>query len=97
MYWSSDWCSSDLHAINVILSGMVFLRLFCPAILTPISYGLLDGNVDHDFLCINSSLAEPSSDATRTLLLISKVLLASANGTEFGSQAVENGLEIGRA
>lgn len=62
-------------AVNVILSGMVFLRLFCPAILTPTAYGILD---------------EYSPEASRTLLLISKVLLAAANGAQFG--ASESGL-----
>eukprot|EP01102_Stenamoeba_stenopodia_P006316 TRINITY_DN1732_c0_g1_i3.p1 TRINITY_DN1732_c0_g1~~TRINITY_DN1732_c0_g1_i3.p1 ORF type:complete len:511 (+),score=83.81 TRINITY_DN1732_c0_g1_i3:385-1917(+) len=66
------------ESVNVILNGMVFLRLFCPAVLTPMAYGILE--------------ADPGPESSRTLLLISKVLLASANGTQFGSNSMESGL-----
>lgn len=52
------------------VGGFLFLRLFCPAIAVPESYGLLDG--------------DPADTARRLLVLVAKMLQNLAAGVEFG-------------
>ncbi|KAJ3436362.1 neurofibromin [Anaeramoeba flamelloides] len=54
---------------QVVLSGFFFLRLFCPAIVVPFKYGILDKPVDKEI--------------RRGLVLISKVLQNVANKSGF--------------
>jgi len=49
----------------------LFLRFLCPAILSPGAYGLLD---------------TPNHDASRPLVLISKLIQNVSNGIEFGGK-----------
>jgi len=49
----------------VVVSGFLFLRFFCPAIMSPKTFGVMD---DH-----------PDSTATRTLTLVAKMVQKCAN------------------
>jgi hypothetical protein len=53
-------------------SGLIFLRFFCPALLTPKNYGLID--------------EQPSISFTRDLTLITKVIQNLANFVDFGKK-----------
>lgn len=55
------------------VGGFIFLRFFCPVILSPDANGLVDSSV-------------LNSDARRALILISKVLQNLANGIQFGAK-----------
>lgn len=57
---------------HVAVSGFIFLRFICPAIVSPDSYGI----VNHPL----------NATQRRTLILISKVLQNLANGVKFGSK-----------
>jgi GTPase-activator protein for Ras-like GTPase len=54
---------------QLVVGGFLFLRFFCPAIVSPHKYGLVDG--------------APGANATRALILVSKLLQNIANGVEF--------------
>ena len=79
------------------VSGFLFLRFFCPAVLNPKLFGLLKGR----FLCVplgertdaprillvtNIALDHARPRAQRTLTLITKALQTLANMTTFGSK-----------
>jgi len=53
----------------ISVGGFLFLRFICPAILSPGAYGMLESS---------------QSDASRPLVLISKMLQNLSNGIEFG-------------
>ncbi|XP_052099193.1 ras GTPase-activating protein 1-like [Mytilus californianus] len=65
------WPSDDSVKTRVV-SGFVFLRLLCPAILNPKSFNLITET--------------PSETASRTLKLIAKALQNLANLVEFGAK-----------
>ena len=54
------------------VGGYIFLRLFCPALTSPVQFGL--------------TKTKPNDQATRMLILISKALQNLANGIEFGGK-----------
>jgi len=55
---------------HTAVAGFIFLRFFCPAILSPDTVGLIDGEIP--------------TDARRPLILISKSIQNLANGQKFG-------------
>ena len=55
-----------------VLSGFVFLRIICPSIVTPHTYGLVSEPV--------------TRDVRRALTLVCKLLQNAANGVEFGTK-----------
>ena len=73
------------------VSGFIFLRLLCPAILNPRSFNLISGmwelntecpkNLRNDFL-----LEPPPPAASRSLVMIAKCLQNLANLVEFGAK-----------
>uniref|UniRef100_UPI00358F3DFB ras GTPase-activating protein 1 isoform X2 n=1 Tax=Myxine glutinosa TaxID=7769 RepID=UPI00358F3DFB len=65
------WPANDTMRTRVV-SGFVFLRLICPAILTPKAFGIISD--------------PPSTVAARTLLLVAKSLQNLANLVEFGAK-----------
>ena len=79
------------------VSGFLFLRFFCPAVLNPKLFGLLKGRFPHLPLRESTDLlrahlvTDTASDharprAQRTLTLITKALQTLANMTTFGSK-----------
>lgn len=78
------------------VSGFLFLRFFCPAILNPKLFGLLKGMRPFFLLPISYDLFEisttnilqdhPRPRAQRTLTLIAKALQGLANMTTFGNK-----------
>lgn len=79
------------------VSGFLFLRFFCPAVLNPKLFDLLKGWSLHkgqnlDFTCVHKianrypSIDHPRPRAQRTLTLITKALQTLANLTTFGSK-----------
>ncbi|KAJ5066074.1 ras gtpase-activating protein [Anaeramoeba ignava] len=62
---------SDSKDFLTPIGGFIFLRFFCPAILLPQSFGILD--------------EEPSDSASRGLLLLSSILQNVASGKTFGT------------
>lgn len=56
----------------VAVAGFLFLRLLCPAIVTPEAHGL--------------AVTVPSRGARRNLTLVAKTLQQLANGVEFGQK-----------
>ena len=58
------------HTHSVVLGGFLFLRFFCPAIVSPTSFGLIPERK----LC---------QSAQRGMILAAKVIQAMANGIEF--------------
>ncbi|KAL8960343.1 MAG: hypothetical protein Q9193_002935 [Seirophora villosa] len=73
------------------VSGFLFLRFFCPALLNPHLFGLLKGMSLWIAALLDSILADTSQDhprpqAQRTLTLISKTLNTLANLGTFGSK-----------
>ncbi|CAG2246074.1 RASA1 [Mytilus edulis] len=73
------WPSDDSVKTRVV-SGFVFLRLLCPAILNPKSFNLITET--------------PTETASRTLKLIAKALQNLANLVEFGAK--ESFMEINK-
>jgi len=59
------------NAKHSCVGGLIFLRFFCPAILAPDIFGLVD---------------EVKNEARRGLVLISKIIQNVANGLEFGKK-----------
>ena len=79
------------------VSGFLFLRFFCPAVLNPKLFGLLKGPFVHSpvrwradllrtHLLTNNLLDHARPRAQRTLTLITKALQTLANMTTFGSK-----------
>lgn len=70
------------------VSGFLFLRFFCPAVLNPKLFGLLKGTTL--YYCVkqntkaNMVIDHPGTRAQRTLTLIAKSLQGLANMTTFG-------------
>jgi len=56
--------------VKLVISGFFFLRFLCPALVTPSFYGIYK--------------AQPSAVASRSLILLSKLLQTVSSGTEFG-------------
>jgi hypothetical protein len=54
------------------IGGFLFLRYFCPAVVTPVAFGVLK--------------VQPNQDAQRGLTLIAKALQNIANGVTFGKK-----------
>eukprot|EP01101_Sappina_pedata_P003113 TRINITY_DN13331_c0_g1_i1.p1 TRINITY_DN13331_c0_g1~~TRINITY_DN13331_c0_g1_i1.p1 ORF type:complete len:155 (-),score=32.31 TRINITY_DN13331_c0_g1_i1:110-511(-) len=54
---------------RLVVGGFIFLRFFCPSIVTPEKYGLAS--------------SAPSIQVRRTLVMITKLLQNLANGVEF--------------
>lgn len=63
----------DMH--RLVVGGFIFLRFFCPAIVTPEKYHLVS--------------EPPSKEARRGLILVSKLLQNLANGVEFDGSKEE--------
>lgn len=55
-----------------VVSGFIFLRLLCPALLNPRQFGLVS--------------EQPSPSATRSLVMVAKCLQNLANLVEFGGK-----------
>ena len=70
------------------VSGFLFLRLFCPAILNPELFELLPGKCDSSSRRNNANkLTErPNERSRRTLTLIAKSLIVLANMAKFGAK-----------
>jgi len=68
---SNKW-GEDIDVKYPAVTGFIFLRFFCPAILNPHLYGLV---TDH-----------PSEIASRNFTLISKTLMNLANLVGFGQK-----------
>ena len=70
------------------VSGFLFLRFFCPAVLNPKLFGLLKGNlsVPASSSALTSIQDHPRPRAQRTLTLITKTLQTLANLNTFGSK-----------
>ncbi|KAL8714026.1 MAG: hypothetical protein Q9220_002172 [cf. Caloplaca sp. 1 TL-2023] len=72
------------------VSGFLFLRFFCPALLNPHLFGLLKGShcwpLAYPVQNANKSVDHPRPQAQRTLTLISKTLNTLANLGTFGSK-----------
>ena len=82
------------------VSGFIFLRLLCPAILNPRQFNLLSGSLNilgtyfvniqkHFFICCIFYIEfsePPSPGASRSLVMIAKCLQNLANLVEFGSK-----------
>lgn len=69
------------------ISGFIFLRFFCPALLTPKNFGLLDGPLA--FTCLprpHLLLEHPPVNVARDLTLIAKVIQNMANLVPFGKK-----------
>ncbi|KAI9671885.1 MAG: hypothetical protein M1817_003430 [Caeruleum heppii] len=71
------------------VSGFIFLRFFCPAVLNPRLFGLLRGNVKklpalHLVTVTDVHVDQPSPRTQRTLTLVAKSLQGLANMTKFG-------------
>ncbi|CAG2112838.1 unnamed protein product [Medioppia subpectinata] len=65
---------ADILVRSRVVSGFVFLRLICPAILNPRNFSLIT--------------EIPSDTASRTLILIAKCVQNLANLVEFGSKSI---------
>jgi len=63
----------EMH--QLVVSGFIFLRFFCPAIVTPEKYHLVS--------------EPPPKEARRGLILVSKLLQNLANGVEFDGSKEE--------
>ena len=55
-----------------VIGGFVFLRFICPALVSPVRFGLVRSNMI-------------SASSQKSLILVSRVLQCIANGTEFDS------------
>ncbi|KAF7282565.1 hypothetical protein GWI33_002355 [Rhynchophorus ferrugineus] len=62
----------ERHVRTRVVSGFVFLRLLCPALLNPRQFGLVS--------------EQPSPSATRSLVMVAKCLQNLANLVEFGGK-----------
>eukprot|EP00027_Filamoeba_sp_ATCC50430_P010659 CAMPEP_0168562666 /NCGR_PEP_ID=MMETSP0413-20121227/12253_1 /TAXON_ID=136452 /ORGANISM="Filamoeba nolandi, Strain NC-AS-23-1" /LENGTH=1290 /DNA_ID=CAMNT_0008594125 /DNA_START=110 /DNA_END=3979 /DNA_ORIENTATION=+ len=58
---------------HIAVGGFIFLRVFCPSIMTPWAFGLCEENA-------------ASEDSKRAFILISKLLQNLANGVHFGKK-----------
>ncbi|XP_018334590.1 ras GTPase-activating protein 1 [Agrilus planipennis] len=67
----AKWPGERLVRTRVV-SGFIFLRLLCPALLNPRQFGLVS--------------EQPSSTATRSLIMVAKCLQNLANLVEFGGK-----------
>lgn len=67
----SRWPQERLVRTRVV-SGFIFLRLLCPAILNPRNFGLITET--------------PSHNASRSLIMVAKCLQNLANLVEFGGK-----------
>lgn len=89
-------CAEDRYGDflrNIIyssVSGFLFLRFFCPAVLNPKLFGLLKGGTRYDYplrsRSANIRADHPRPRAQRTLTLITKALQTLANMTTFGNK-----------
>ena len=71
------------------VSGFLFLRFFCPAVLNPRLFGLLKGEIfcnTWSRYYIDVTIDHPRPKAQRTLTLITKTLQTLANLNTFGSK-----------
>ena len=71
------------------VSGFLFLRFFCPAILNPKMFALMKGKNDFNLIyqhVLTKYLDQPQANARRTLTLVAKSLQGLANMTTFGSK-----------
>jgi hypothetical protein len=73
------------------VSGFLFLRFFCPAVLNPKLFGLLKGKFPGWYTLVPSELADNVADdikprARRTFTLIAKSLQTLANMASFGTK-----------
>ncbi|CAG9772494.1 unnamed protein product [Ceutorhynchus assimilis] len=64
--------ADERHVRTRVVSGFVFLRLLCPALLNPRQFGLVS--------------EQPSPAATRSLVMVAKCLQNLANLIEFGGK-----------
>lgn len=72
-----------------LISGSVFLRFLCPAILTPNLFGLTQGSFSSlklNFFNNEICLEYPNEKTSRKLTLIAKTLQTLANFSRFGSK-----------
>lgn len=68
---AAKWADERFVRARVV-SGFVFLRLLCPALLNPRQFGLVS--------------EQPSVSATRSLVMVAKCLQNLANLVEFGGK-----------
>ena len=71
------------------VSGFLFLRFFCPAILNPKLFALMKGKEYCNMLFdrkLKRCVDQPQTNARRTLTLVAKSLQGLANMTTFGSK-----------
>lgn len=69
------------------VSGFLFLRFFCPAILNPKLFGLLDGKSSHANTEVKLTRVDhPLERPRRTFTLIAKSLIVLANLSKFGQK-----------
>jgi len=72
-HWLQKFVSEKFpESAQLCIGGFLFLRFFCPAIVTPVFFGLIKG--------------APSEPAQRGLTLAAKVLQNIANNVPFGSK-----------
>ncbi|XP_042305589.1 ras GTPase-activating protein 1 isoform X2 [Sceloporus undulatus] len=86
-----------------VVSGFVFLRLICPAILNPRMFNIISGKKQHrdpegevEQVCVKAQMTtqrttvtdSPSPTAARTLTLVAKSVQNLANLVEFGAKNV---------
>lgn len=74
-----------------VFSGLLFLRLFCPAVLSPRLFDLVPGESCINYLGSTESLIHlivehPDIGTQRTLTLLAKTLQCLANIVEFGAK-----------
>lgn len=69
----AKWSGERLVRTRVV-SGFIFLRLLCPALLNPRQFGLVN--------------EQPSVAATRSLVMVAKCLQNLANLVEFGGKVI---------
>ena len=67
-----------------VVAGFLFLRFFCPAILSPKLFSLAKGRLEHYLAHLNLNLDHPPMKAARAFTLIAKTLQNLANLVEFG-------------
>jgi len=75
-----------------VVGGSLFLRFFCPAILSPHWFGLVEGGPPchsppgFGYGVTHSVLEPPSPEAQRHLTLVTKTIQNIANGMRFGKK-----------